>query len=144
MSYQRSLVVSDALPVARQGVGASTINTVVNLSVSFSLGIPGTVVVHADDGGADPLNGQRGAGYLAIGLSGLGIFVALFLCRVPHRGKSAMTSADETASVPDQMEAAPGSVEGEEVTGKAAPAMPKVEMGIMSVEGRAEDGAGHH
>ena len=51
---------------------------------------------------------------------------------MPHQGKSAKASTEGAAFVLDQTEAAPGSVAGEAVTGKAAPAMPEVEMGIMS------------
>ena len=99
MSYPAaSLIVSDALPASRQGVGASMINTVVNLSVSFGLGIAGTVESQVNDGGADALRGQRGASYVGIGLSGLGIAVALLLCRVPSntaKGKEEETPKEK-------------------------------------------------
>ena len=90
-----SLIVSDALPKNRQGVGASMINTVVNLSISFGLGIAGTVDVHTDKGGEDPLSGQRGANYVGVGLSGLGIVAALFLCNVPAHDERAAHLKDQ-------------------------------------------------
>ena len=90
-----SLIVSDALPSNRQGVGASMINTVVNLSISFGLGIAGTVDVSTDKNGDDPLSGQRGAGYLGIGLSGAGILAAVFLCKIPVRDRTALVTKEQ-------------------------------------------------
>ncbi|CAF1507045.1 unnamed protein product [Didymodactylos carnosus] len=73
-----------------QGVAASMINAVINLSVSLGLGIAGTVESQINKSGRDVLRGYRSALYAGIGLSGLGIIVALLFCRVP-----AVVPADE-------------------------------------------------
>ena len=80
-----SLIVSDAMPPHRQGVAASMINTTVNLSISLGLGIAGTAQRQVGNEGADPLDGQRAASYVGIGLSGCGILVALLFCRTPEK-----------------------------------------------------------
>ena len=133
MSYPAaSLIVSDALPTSRQGVGASMINTVVNLSVSLGLGIAGTVQVHVDRGGTDVLRGQRGAGYVGIGLSGLGIAVALLLCRVPRgKGKGEgkeKAGGKEAAETPEQVRPSSPEEEREEAVGKDSLSPSNVEM----------------
>ncbi|USW50909.1 Putative major facilitator superfamily, MFS transporter superfamily [Septoria linicola] len=80
-----TLVVSDSVQKSKQGVAASLVNTIVNYSISLGLGFAGTVEVHVNNGGqtmADILHGYRGAMYVAIGLSGLGILLAiLFLLK---------------------------------------------------------------
>lgn len=80
-----TLIVSDSVKKEHQGMGASLVNTVVNYSISIGVGIAGTVEVHTNSGGhtmEDVLKGYRGALYLAIGLSGLGLAIALiFLLR---------------------------------------------------------------
>ncbi|CAF1077225.1 unnamed protein product [Didymodactylos carnosus] len=78
-----SLIVSNSMPSSQQGVAASMINTVINLSVSMGLGIAGTVESQINKSGNDVLRGYRSALYTGIGLSGLGIIVALLFCRVP-------------------------------------------------------------
>lgn len=53
----------------------------VNYSISLGLGFAGTVEVHVNRGGRTPkdlLHGYRCALYLAIGLAGLGILLAIF------------------------------------------------------------------
>ena len=63
-----------------QGMGASLVNTVVNYSISIGVGIAGTVEVHVNNGGktkANELLGYRAALYMAVGLAGLGILIAL-------------------------------------------------------------------
>ncbi|CAF1393272.1 unnamed protein product [Didymodactylos carnosus] len=85
-----SLIVSNSMPLSQQGVAASMINAVINLSVSLGLGIAGTVESQINKSGRDVLRGYRSALYAGIGLSGLGIIVALLFCRVP-----AVVPADE-------------------------------------------------
>ncbi|KAF7591512.1 hypothetical protein BBP40_001502 [Aspergillus hancockii] len=71
-----TLMLSNALSREQQGVAASLVTTVVNYSISLSLGFAGTVEVHVNNGGhtsSDVLKGYRGALYLAIGLGGLGM-----------------------------------------------------------------------
>ncbi|OAP57598.1 hypothetical protein AYL99_08336 [Fonsecaea erecta] len=74
-----NIVLSDHMPPEHQGLAASLINTVINYSISIGLGMAGTVEVHVNSGGRNPLQGYRGAWYLAIGFDGLGIFCAVCL-----------------------------------------------------------------
>lgn len=71
-----TIILSDLVPKGQQGVAASLVNTVVNYSISIGLGIAGTVEVHVNDGGEDLLQGFRGAWYVGIGLSGMGVFLS--------------------------------------------------------------------
>lgn len=72
-----TIVLSAALPRDQQGTAASIINTVVNYSVSISLGIAGTVENHVNDSGNDLVRGYQGALYVAIGFSILGVLTSL-------------------------------------------------------------------
>jgi len=63
------------------------INAVVNLSVSFGLGIAGTVQSRIDAQGGDfdtLLRAQRAAVWVGVALSGVGILVTVLFVRVPH------------------------------------------------------------
>jgi hypothetical protein len=70
------------MPMHQQGVAASMLNTAINWSISLGLGIAGTIESNTVRKG-NTLEGYRHALYAGIGLSGLGIFVALVFCRVP-------------------------------------------------------------
>jgi MFS family permease len=80
-----TIILSNSVSKEHQGIAASLINTVVNYSISLGLGFAGTVEVHVNRGGKTPqdvLRGYRGAWYLGMGLSGLGMVVsALFVLR---------------------------------------------------------------
>lgn len=80
-----TIVLSRALPRRHQGVAASLVNTFVNYSISIGLGFAGTVDSQVNDGGRDVLRGYRGAFYTGVGLSGLGVVVALVFCFVDRR-----------------------------------------------------------
>jgi hypothetical protein len=92
-----TLLLSNAMPREHQGVSASLVATIVNYSISLGLGLRGTVEVHVNNGGKGLLRGYRGAWYLAIGLSGLGIVLAMFYGLQEHR-KSRKTKKDATNS----------------------------------------------
>ncbi|KAI9682575.1 MAG: hypothetical protein M1822_006873 [Bathelium mastoideum] len=71
-----SLIISNAVPREKQGVGMSLVNTVVNYSISIALGIAGTVEMQVTKGDVGPgaaLRGYRSAWYFGIGLAGLGL-----------------------------------------------------------------------
>ena len=75
-----TVILSNAVPKKHQGIGASLVNTVVNFSISLGLGFGGVVEVHVNNGGKTPgdmLKGYRGAWYMGIGLSGLGLLISL-------------------------------------------------------------------
>ena len=77
-----SLIVSNTMPIHQQGVAASMVNTVINWSISFGLGIAGTVESQMIQRGKTALEGYRAALYAGVGLSGMGIIVTLLFCRV--------------------------------------------------------------
>ncbi|CAG8947443.1 unnamed protein product [Penicillium salamii] len=86
-----SLMLSNSVERKHQGVGASLVTTIVNYSVSLSLGFAGTVEVHVNNGGttpADLLKGYRGALYVAIGLGGLGMFLSAIYTFKGYRAES--------------------------------------------------------
>lgn len=72
-----TIVLSNSMPREHQGVAASLVNTLVNYSISIGLGLAGTVESQVNRGGKDVLRGYRGASYMGVGLSGLGVLVAL-------------------------------------------------------------------
>ena len=71
-----TLILSDHMPQDHQGLAASLVNTVVNYSISISLGIAATVEVSTYDPN-DPYVGIRNAYYTAIGLIGSGVVLGI-------------------------------------------------------------------
>ncbi|KAI8940753.1 hypothetical protein NX059_002018 [Plenodomus lindquistii] len=86
-----TLIMSNAVEKAHQGMAASLVNTIVNYSISIGVGIAGTVETHVNKGGLtveDELAGYRGALYVGVGLSGLGVFTSLcFLLKMQLRDR---------------------------------------------------------
>lgn len=86
-----TLILSNAVPKEHQGVAASLVNTVVNYGIALGVGFAGTVELHVRGNPATldgRLVGYRGAMYMGIGLSALGLGVcAVFLARafIVHR-----------------------------------------------------------
>ncbi|KAF2190212.1 MFS general substrate transporter [Zopfia rhizophila CBS 207.26] len=77
MSFPAATVIlSNHMPREHQGLAASLVNTVVNYSISISLGIAGTVEVYAPYND-DLFVQNRNACYSAIGLAGLGVILGL-------------------------------------------------------------------
>ncbi|CAH0003542.1 unnamed protein product [Clonostachys byssicola] len=75
-----TIIFSDAVPRHHQGMGASVVLTVVNYSISISLGFAGTIERYINNGGhteADRLHGYRGAIWFSVGLAGLGLILSL-------------------------------------------------------------------
>lgn len=75
-----TIILSNAVSKEHQGIAASLVATVINYSISLSLGFAGTIESHVDHGGLTPsdmLLGFRGAWYMGIGLSSFGLFLSL-------------------------------------------------------------------
>lgn len=74
-----TLMLSNAVQREHQGLAASLVTTVVNYSISLSLGFAGTIEsnVVAGASASDRLKGYRSALYFAIGLGGLGLGVSV-------------------------------------------------------------------
>ncbi|UJR30680.1 hypothetical protein I4U23_018203 [Adineta vaga] len=89
-----SLVISNRMPIHQQGVAASMLNTAINWSISLGLGIAGTIESEMLKRGKTPLEGYRYALYAGIGLSGLGVLIALVFCRVPQ-----VTTSDNLSTI---------------------------------------------
>ncbi|KAG2007953.1 hypothetical protein GB937_008146 [Aspergillus fischeri] len=79
------------------GLAASLVNTFVNYSISIGLGLAGTVEGQVKNGGKDVLQGYRGAFYMGVGLSGLGVAVALVFCFVEWHHSKTPEAAQERA-----------------------------------------------
>lgn len=71
-----SLIIANSLPQHRQGVAGSLVNTIVNYSVAFGLGLAGTVERQTNGGGTDLFNGYRNCLFLGVGLAGAGVCLA--------------------------------------------------------------------
>ncbi|KAJ5782242.1 hypothetical protein N7457_004016 [Penicillium paradoxum] len=99
-----TLLLSNSVERKHQGVAASLVTTVVNYSISLSLGLAGTVEVHVNNGGTTPddiLKGYRGALYLAVGLGGLGMFLSMIYTVNSYRAKKQVEQVKDEES-PDQ------------------------------------------
>jgi MFS family permease len=101
-----TLMLSNSVERKHQGIAASLVTTVVNYSISLSLGFAGTVEVHVNNGGKTPedvLKGYRGALYFATGLGGLGIFLSVvFTIKCyweEYRSRAVDNAAAEEASL---------------------------------------------
>jgi MFS family permease len=84
-----TLIMSNAVEKKHQGMAASLVNTVVNYSISIGVGVAGTVDTRVSQSGQSKeaiLQGYRGALYLGIGLSTLGVLTSiLFLLKIRQR-----------------------------------------------------------
>jgi MFS family permease len=97
-----TLMLSNAVERKHQGIAASLVTTVVNYSISLSLGFAGTVEVHVNNGGTTPgdvLKGYRGALYVAIGLGGLGMVLSAIYAFKGHRAESRSKNVESEESV---------------------------------------------
>jgi MFS family permease len=56
-----TIILSNGMPQEHQGIAASFINTVVNYSISLSLGIAGTIIWQTNGGGSNVLKSYRNA-----------------------------------------------------------------------------------
>jgi MFS family permease len=73
-----TILLSNRMKREEQGVAASLVNTVVNYSISIGLGMAGTIEGRVGGTGEEGLlRGYRGALYFGIGISGLGVLIAL-------------------------------------------------------------------
>ncbi|OJJ83252.1 uncharacterized protein ASPGLDRAFT_48653 [Aspergillus glaucus CBS 516.65] len=93
-----TIILSRAMPREHQGVAASLVNTFINYSISIGLGFAGTVEGQVNNGGKDVLQGYRGALYMGVGLSGLGVAVALFFCFVERHQSKAPEKVEQEKS----------------------------------------------
>ncbi len=76
-------------------MAGSLVNTMVNYSMSFCLGVAGVVEQHVNNHGKDVLKGYRGAFYLGIGLASMACIIsgALMLSEIIQGRKNEKDSA---------------------------------------------------
>ncbi|RDW84034.1 MDR family MFS transporter [Aspergillus mulundensis] len=74
-----TLMLSNAVAREHQGLAASLVTTIVNYSISLSLGFAGTIEsqIVKGDSAEERLKGYRSALYFAIGLGGLGLGISV-------------------------------------------------------------------
>lgn len=74
-----SLVLSDTLPKRHQGMASSLVSTMINYSMSISLGFAGTAEVQVMKRTGDLLKSYRAAMYVGIGLAVVSIILSIIL-----------------------------------------------------------------
>lgn len=72
-----TILLSSKVGAEHQGVAMSLVNTVVNYSISVGLGLAGSVQYSVDRDGKNLLRGYRSAWYFGMGLSGMGVAIAV-------------------------------------------------------------------
>lgn len=75
-----TLILSNVVKKEHQGIGASLVNTVVNYGIALGVGFAGTVEIQVQGAGmtrTEVIRGYRGALYMGMGLSGLGLGICL-------------------------------------------------------------------
>lgn len=108
MSFPAATVVlSHMLPKEQQGVAGSIVNTVVNYSISIGLGIAGTVETYQMKTGKSHLEVIRICFYTGMGLSGLGVLLAIILVFkstvYPQLGAASSSIAVERKNTDEEM-----------------------------------------
>jgi MFS family permease len=96
-----TILLSSKVGAENQGVAMSLVNTVVNYSISVGLGLAGTVQHSVDKDKTQVLKGFRSAWYFGMGLSGVGIIVAIsFLALTLFTAKGVFRTKEEVAGEP--------------------------------------------
>lgn len=93
-----SLILSDFLPRADQGMAASLVSTVINYSVSFFLGVSSTVEIEVFNKTNDVLKSYRAAEYFGIGVGALAVLVSIVFITTQHVTNDKIGTFDEYAS----------------------------------------------
>lgn len=76
------IIASNAVARSEQGIAASLIGTLMTYGISTGIGFGGTVEVHTNRGGRDPVRGYRGALYLGIGFAAASLSLSLLFVRI--------------------------------------------------------------
>lgn len=96
-----TLMLSNAVKREHQGLAASLVTTIVNYSISLSLGFAGTVEsqIVLGDSPEERLRGYRAALYFAIGLGGLGLCISvLYTARSYMKSPRSASSSSSSSS----------------------------------------------
>jgi predicted MFS family arabinose efflux permease len=73
-----TILLSSSMPREHQGKAASMISTIVNYSIASGLGIAGSVERSINYDGKHRLESYRGAWYVGMGFSGLGLLISFY------------------------------------------------------------------
>lgn len=92
------------MPREHQGMAASLVMMVVNYSISLGLGFAGTVESRVLANGGTTLEGYRSAWYVAIGLAGMGMAVALAFVAIGQYWRQKDAAAGEEAARSEEEE----------------------------------------
>lgn len=82
-----TIILSNTMPREHQGIAASLINTVVNYSISLSLGVAGTIIRYTQDR-ASEIETYRYSWYFAISLDGFRMAITLYFLYISVRRKT--------------------------------------------------------
>jgi hypothetical protein len=82
-----TIILSNAMPREHQGIAGSLVATVVNYSISLSLGIAGTIIRYTQNESTE-IQTYRYSWYFAIGLDGIGMLIAAYFLLLSVRGKT--------------------------------------------------------
>ena len=77
------IVASNTVSVKHQGVAGSLVGTLLSYGMSTGLGFAGTVQVNTDENETNLLRGYHSAAYLAVGLAGAALVLAIAFIRIP-------------------------------------------------------------
>jgi len=92
-SSSATFIMSNSLPLDKQGVASSLVATVVNYSISLGLGLASTVEVHVNNNGLDLMKGFRGGSLFGVGLGSLGILICtLFVLKTTIFSSPSLTT----------------------------------------------------
>lgn len=83
-----SLIIANSVPRNVQGTAAGLVQVVVNYSIALGLGMAGTVEVYVNNGGADVLEGYRGAFYFGTCVAFTGFLLVVFCVRTNSTASS--------------------------------------------------------
>ncbi|TCD69648.1 hypothetical protein EIP91_006876 [Steccherinum ochraceum] len=77
------VIASSTVRRSEQGVAGSLIGVLQTYGLSTGLGFAGTVEVHVNKNGTDPVEGYRGGMFLALGFLGLALLINVLFVRMP-------------------------------------------------------------
>ena len=81
------IIASNTVSLTAQGVAGSMVGTVLNYGLAWGVALGSIVEQHTNKGGTDELRGLRGAGYLGVGMAGLGLTITWVFVRLPKDAK---------------------------------------------------------
>jgi len=100
------IIASNSVGRQYQGVAGSLVGTLLTYGLSTGLGFAGTVEVHTNSGGANALHGYRMALWLAVGMAGGALIVAVIFIRMPKNDQDGWDRGEEIGVESDHHQSA--------------------------------------